>query len=526
MKTALFAVAAMLGATLATPTPASASGSTTYQAETANNTSTCVLGSSPSPMDCVATFAGQTDTRSGIETPLFDQPGGNVSADDARGLLYPGATTKVFVNLMLGFCTPADSTSSSTVPRCNSNVLTQYTSDDTYTVDKHLRDFARRGINGAVMTWYGPGSNVNDATLKYQQEIKSQGYCPGGPQQCQIMYLIMYDGSTLKYPVTASGIPGTTGNGCSTSASATDAENCIIARLRNDICYANGHHFGNDAYQKWNGKPIVQFFIDEGHEFANLPKTGPAPSWADVWYWVRQWSNNLPGNCSVAPDNANNGAPLFIFENAGGFTHAQSDGAFGWVNPTQNQDDLRISGASTGGTVANFYATSRNYPTKLTWGFSYKGFNDVQSAWSGNRLLDQRCGQTWLQSMGAAGSYYSTSTQLPFVQVATWNDYNEGTSIEDGIDNCYTVSASVSGSTLTWQANASSGYASTSTIARWLVFDSTDGGSTYTQVASLSAGTTSYGLSGLAAGSHKLFVKMVGTADIRNQSSTQLSFSH
>src|SRR5947208_1888054 len=159
------------------------------------------------------------------------------------------------------------------------------------------------------MDWYGPGSRVNDATLKYQAEIRNRGYCPGGPQQCQVMYLIMYDGSTLKYPVMATGIPGTTGSGCATTLGATDAENCVITRLRNDICYMNGYHFGNDAYQKDNGRPMVQFFINEGGMYVNLPKAGPAPSWADVWFWIRQWTNNLPANCSTAPYNADNGAP-------------------------------------------------------------------------------------------------------------------------------------------------------------------------------------------------------------------------
>ena len=114
--------------------------------------------------------------------------------------------------------------------------------------------------------------------------------------------------------------------------------------------------------------------------YQNPPATGPAPSWADVWFWIRQWTDNPPGNCSVAPYSANNGAPLLLFENAGGFTHAQSDGAFDWVNPTQNQDDLRISPASVGGTVDNFYATSLNFASsKVVWGVAYQGFNDSRS---------------------------------------------------------------------------------------------------------------------------------------------------
>ena len=94
-----------------------------------------------------------------------------------------------------------------------------------------------------------------------------------------------------------------------------------------------------------------------------------------------------------------------------------------------------------------------------------------------------------------------------------------------GIDNCYSVSAGVSGSTLSWQAVPGNANASPATLSHWLVFDSTDGGATYQQVASLPAGTTSYDLSGLPAGSHTQFVKMVGRADIRNRVSNQILYS-
>ena len=59
---------------------------------TANNTSTCVTGSATSPTDCATAFAGQRDTAAGIETPLFDGPGGNVSTVNIHSLLTTGST--------------------------------------------------------------------------------------------------------------------------------------------------------------------------------------------------------------------------------------------------------------------------------------------------------------------------------------------------------------------------------------------------------------------------------------------------
>ena len=70
--------------------------------------------------------------------------------------------------------------------------------------------------------------------------------------------------------------------------------------MKNDLCYMNGYHFGDGAYQRYNGRPMVQFFVDEGDPahpgsglYPNLPRDGAAPSWADVWFWVRQWTGNL-----------------------------------------------------------------------------------------------------------------------------------------------------------------------------------------------------------------------------------------
>jgi hypothetical protein len=35
---------------------------------------------------------------------------------------------------------------------------------------------------------------------------------------------------------------------------------------------------------------------------------------------------------------------------------------------------------------------------------------------------------------------FGVSNQIPFFAVSTWDDYEEGTEVETGIDNCYTIS--------------------------------------------------------------------------------------
>lgn len=494
----------------------SGSGQLTLASLTANNTAACPAAA-PLPAQCETTFAGQTDTRSGVATPVFDPPGGNVSTDDIHAYLINGVSTKIFANFMVGYCVQAGSA------YCDSNVTTGYTSNDPNTAAAQAEDLIRRHIDGASFTWEGAGTSEDAATLDFQAYVNAN-HC-SGPQNCDPMYLIMYDGPSMAYNVTSTGAPGTSGNGCTTQTGAA-YENCVVAHIENDMCYMNGMHFGNNAYFKANGRPVVQMFPDEGV----IPASGPAPSWADVWVQIGNWNNNLPQNCAFAPYNANNGIPLMVFEDGGGFSHQDSSGSFYWVtpagtDPATDQFVTNISPASTGGTLDNFFVTAQQYASEQVWGAGFKGFNSSLAQWGQDRIMDQSCGQTWIQSLTESNQFYASSG-LPYLQIVTWNDYNEGTEIESGIDNCYTVSASVSGQTLSWTLNPASSLASLNTVARIEIYDSTDG-QTATLLATESAvASGTYSLSGLASGKHTLYVRMVGKNSILNRLSPGAAYSN
>jgi hypothetical protein len=114
------------------------------------------------------------------------------------------------------------------------------------------------------------------------------------------------------------------------------------------------------------------------------------------------------------------------------------------------------------------------------------------------------------------------------VQIATWNDYEEGTAIEDGIDNCYSVNASLSGSQLTWSLVASdSTYASTSTIHHFNVYYADSAGNLYSAASNLAVATTSFDLSTVVpSGSWNVYVEMVGQPLIINRMSNALTYIH
>jgi len=260
----------------------------------------------------------------------------------------------------------------------------------------------------------------------------------------------------------------------------------VTTKLLSDIQYMADNYFNSPRYLFWNGRPVVSFFLN----------TSLAIDWATV-------RAQAAGN------------PVFIFRNSSGFTDTDSDGSFSWTNDSSNVNDMGLTTEDT------FYKAGLAHPSLLTIGSAYKGFNDTIASWGSNRIKNQQCGQTWLAIWAEAGKYYSSANQLPFLQIATWNDYEEGTEVESGIDNCVTISAALSGSTLGWTITGQE-----NTVDHYTVFASQDGVNLMA-VEQVAAGTHAADLSalGLPAGQYSFFVKAVGKPTLLNQMSGAVSYT-
>ncbi len=405
---------------------------TTFSAESGNNTS------------AADSFAGQTNGN-GAAT--------NTSKMPTRNLLYSGATTSIYAHFMPWFGQ-------------SNHISVGYNSDDAAQVKKQVDDMLSRGIQGAVIDWYGPNFAVeNGTTLLMKAEAESRAG--------KFVFAVMEDVGAL--------------NRCANTAGCD-----VTQQLINDLTYAYNTYETSSAYMTYSGHPLVYFFgVDK---------------YTIDWARVRQ---GVPGD------------PYFIFQGSSGFTHAQSNGSFSWIQPNaSNPDDEGLS------YLDSFYNTGQNYPTKLTIGSAYTGFNNSLAPWLGTnspKIMKQHCGQTWLDSFGRTTNHYSTSNQLYAIQLVTWNDYEEGTEIESGIDNCISLSAATSGSTLTWSLN---GQGKENTIDHYTVYISNDGQSLM-PLTDLASGTHTYNFSslGLPAGSNWYFlVKAVGVASIHNQLSSVVSY--
>ena len=299
----------------------------------------------------------------------------NVSKLPIRQLLYPGSTTRIFTRYMPWFGDPKHRD-------------VGYHSDDREEIRRQVADMISRGIQGAIVDWYGPNSGAkNQSTILLMKEAEQQNF----------EFAVSEDAGALG---------DCEKHGCN-----------VTDQLIHDLTYAAEHFESSPAYIRFNNRPAVFFFGVEKYSID--------------WKRVRQ---SLPLT------------PLFFFRNSGSFANNDADGAYSWIAPetVSSSDPMAVQ------YLERFYSKAHQ-SNKIAMGSAYKGFDDADASWGKGRVIDQRCGQTWLSTFELAGRSYSASHQLTALIIPTWNDYEEGTETETGIDNCVEIKASIrDANTLEW----------------------------------------------------------------------------
>jgi hypothetical protein len=345
-----------------------------------------------------------------------------------------------------------------------------------------------------LMVWFGQSNHMNvgysstDPTQVTNQinDMISRGidgviidwYGPNNSKD-QATQLVMaeaekHPGFTFAIMVDQGAIKDYSCGGCS-------AQQSLIDQLQ----YAEQTYFSSPAYMTVQGQPVVTNFD------------------IDLSYTI-DWNT---------VNSALSTHPLFLFQNNSGFTHTLSGGSYSWVMPTTTDYGMSY--------LSSFYDTGISYPTHQTFGTAYKGFNDSLAAWGSNRVMGQQCGQTWLQTYSEINGLYNSGKQLSDLQLVTWNDYEEGTEIESGIENCVTLSASLSGKTLQWSIKGNE-----NTVDHYNVYISIDG-QNLMSLGNMNAGIHSLNLCGFSipSGSYKLFVQSTGKPSMANQITGAFSYS-
>lgn len=335
-----------------------------------------------------------------------------------------------------------------------------YSENDQAQVARQVTDMASRGIDGGILYWSGPKKTFNHTTnLLFMAEAE---------KHAGFEFAVQEDKEALS---TCAATPG-----CD-----------LTGQVITDLNAMATSFFASSAYMRKDGRPVVFFFGTEAY--------------------VLDWTRIRAGVT---------GNPLFIYRNSGSFALTYSNGGFAWASKdTTATSDIGIS------YLDRFYSKALAIPTKHAFGAAYPGFDDSMASWGNDRIIQRNCGQTWLDTMARIGNHYSSANQLDNLQIVTWNDYEEGSAIEPGIDNCVEVTASVGGNTLNWGISGSE-----NTIDHLEVFISLDG-TNLMQLAQLPATARSIDLAeyALDPATYTLLVKAVGMPSMINKMSNPTTFT-
>jgi hypothetical protein len=265
------------------------------------------------------------------------------------------------------------------------------------------------------------------------------------------------------------------------SCSGCTPQQALISQMQ----YVEQTYFPSKAYLRIDGNPVVTNFD------------------IDLAYSI-DWN---------AVSAALSAKPAFLFQNNSGFSHVLSNGSYSWVMPTTTDYGMSY--------LKSFYGAGISAGAEKTVGATYKGFNDTLAGWGSNRVMGQQCGQTWLKTFSQINSLYHSGKQLPILQLVTWNDYEEGTEIESGINNCLSISASATGNSLQWSIKGNE-----NTVDHYAAFISTDG-TNLKSLAHPAVGIRSLNLCSYAIpnGNYTFYVQAVGKPSITNQMSAPVKAS-
>lgn len=254
-----------------------------------------------------------------------------------------------------------------------------YSSQDPAVLRKQIDEAKALGISGFVVDWYGNREPYIDRAYALLQQACAE-------KKFQIA--MMYD---------------------ETDGEDGDAtEDTLGAFEEFHDTYLAPNAPGRDAYLTYEGRPMIFIFPKGGHT-----------DWNRVRSEINTWKP----------------VPLLIYEEQSTPYANDMDGFYAWVNP--GSKGWAGDGSNWGKDyLEGFYRKMQTkYPDKIAIGTAWPGFDDSKAKWSLNRHMSQRCGQTLTDTLDLARQN-AENHPSPFILIATWNDYEEGTAIEHGLNKC------------------------------------------------------------------------------------------
>jgi hypothetical protein len=256
-----------------------------------------------------------------------------------------------------------------------------YNSNDPSVIRKQIQEAKRLGIYAFAVDWYGARHPFLDRSYALIQQMASQEH---------FHVALMYDETEED-------------DGHATE-DALDAFSTAYSK------YIGPRAPGRDAYLLYKGRPVVFIF----------PKRGNT-DWKQVRDMVSRWES----------------PPLLLYKDNPPLQYLSAfDGQYAWVHP--GPKGWATDGSEWGEEyLQNFYKKMRSKGRdQIAVGTVWPGFDDSKASWSLNRRIDQRCGKTLQDTLRVFAENNDPDRPMPFVMIATWNDYEEGTAIENGLTRC------------------------------------------------------------------------------------------
>lgn len=254
-----------------------------------------------------------------------------------------------------------------------------YSTLDPAVLRKQIQKAKEMGIYAFAIDWYGDRRPFEDRSTALLQEVAAET----GFHVC-----LMYDETQED-------------NGQATD----DALRAFEKAYRS---YIGPTAPAREAYLTYQGRPVIFIF----------PKRGRT-DWSRVRAAVNQWEQ----------------PPILIYKDDPPPQYADDfDGYYAWVHPGRRWEP---NGSDWGKEYLEaFYKKMQNRTGKIIVGGIWPGFDDTKASWSLNRHMDRRCGQTFEDTLKIFHQYNDPEHPMPFLLIATWNDYEEGTQIETGVSDC------------------------------------------------------------------------------------------
>jgi Glycosyl hydrolase family 71 len=254
-----------------------------------------------------------------------------------------------------------------------------YSTQDPAVLRKQIQKAKSMGIYGFAVDWYGERRPFEDNSYAILQRVASEE---------NFHVCLMYDETQED-------------NGHAT-------EDALEAFDKAYRAYIGPHAPGREAYVTYNDRPIIFIFPKRGHT-----------DWDRVRNAVDQWER----------------PPILIYKDQPPPRYAKDfDGLYAWVHPGRAWDP---KGGDWGKEYLEKFYEKNQGSGKLLVGGIWPGFNDTRASWSLNRHMDRRCGQTFEDTLKLFHRYDDSEHPMPFMLIATWNDYEEGTQIETGVSDCH-----------------------------------------------------------------------------------------